>query len=208
MRERNLTAGFTLLEALVVLVITSLVSVVLVQGFGLILSARTSVENKLTDIDQSILQSNILLEPLRGIVPDYPTQPNVFDGTRTSLRALTTRPLQGRTGTPVGFKLSFDYDTNRDETHLVYQEVNAEAKIVGQWEGHRGTFSYRDRTGAWSEVWPPPTADSASQIPWLIRVEVGQGFPSTFIASLNAIHQRRPRFSDGPMAGISGTGKP
>jgi len=203
MHDRNTTAGFTLLEALVVLVITSLVSVVLVQGFGLVLSARTSVENKLTDVDQAILQNNILLEPLRGIVPDYPNQPNVFGGAETELRGLTTRPLQGRTGTPVGFKLTFDYDSSRDETRLTYQEVNAEAKVVGRWEGHRGTFAYRDRTGPWSEVWPPPTADS-SQTPWLIRVEVGTGFPSTFIASLNTTHQRRPRFADGPMGAISG----
>ncbi len=207
MRGRNLSAGFTLVEALVVLVITSLVSVVLVQGFGLILSARTSFENKLVAVDQAILQSNILLEPLRGIVPDYPDRSNVFAGTDTGLRALTTRPLQGRTGTPVGFNLSFDFDVSRNETRLIYQEVNAAAKIVGQWEGRRGTFAYRDKTGDWSEVWPPPSADSFSQIPWLIRVEVGEGFPSTFIASLNSGHQRRPRFSDGPMAAISG-GKP
>jgi len=208
MRAKNRTAGFTLLEALVVLVITSLVSVVLVQGFGLILSARTSVETKLVDIDQAILQNNILLEPLRGIVPDYLNQPNVFAGTATTLQALTTRPLQGRTGTPVGFKFSFNYDTSRNETQLIYQEVNAEPKIVGRWEGRGGTFSYRDQTGAWAEVWPPPTADSFTQTPWLIRVEVGEGFPSTFIASINTTHQRRPRFSDGPMAIATGRRQP
>src|SRR5262245_35439863 len=104
MSRTHQAAGFTLLEALVVMVITSLVSVVLVQGFGLILSARASVETKLVDVDHAILQNNILLEPLRGIVPDYPNQPNVFAGSATTLQALTTRPLQGRTGTPVGFK--------------------------------------------------------------------------------------------------------
>ncbi len=203
MRAPSSTAGFTLLEALVVLVITSLISVVLIQGFGLILSARTSVENKLVDLDQAVLQNNLLLEPLRGIIPDYPERPSVFAGTQRSLQGLTIRPLRGRTGTPVGIKLSLDYDSGRNETTLTYQETNTDPKIVGRWEGSRGAFSYRDRTGEWNDVWPPPTAEDPPQIPWLIRVEVGDGFPSTFIANLDASHQRRARFSDGPGSGIT-----
>src|SRR5690606_26722337 len=72
--------GFTLLEALVVLVLTSLVSMVLVQGFGLLLGARASVQDKLVGIDEAVLEQSLFLEPLRGVVPDYPDRPHVFAG--------------------------------------------------------------------------------------------------------------------------------
>src|SRR3954471_16161054 len=103
------SSGFTLLETLVVLVITSLISVVLVQGFGLILAARTSVQTKLVDVDQAVLQRNLFLEPLRGILPDYPNRPHIFVGESRKLSGLTVRPLQERFGGPVAFTMSMEY---------------------------------------------------------------------------------------------------
>jgi hypothetical protein len=197
--KRKYTAGFTLLEALVVLIITSLVSVVLIQGFGLVLSARTSAQNKLVAVDEAVLEQNLFLEPLRGILPDFPEKPNVFGGDAQRLHGITTRPLQGRTGTPVRFSLSMDYNTGSNMTSLIYAEEGMPPLRLGSWEGGKGAFSYRDRSGPWTDVWPPPGSPDAVQTPWLIRIEKGSGFPENLVASISGPHQRRLRFMDTPM---------
>ncbi len=189
------TRGFTLLETLVVLVITSLVSVVLVQGFGLILAARTSVQTKLVDLDRLVLERNLFLEPLRGILPDYPERPHVFVGEARQLHGLTARALEERLGAVVPFTLSMEFDAGKDRTSLIYQEESAEPRTLGSWEGDVGAFSYRDRVGDWQDSWHPDPAVT-SQTPWLIKLDLGTGFPSSLIASVAGPHQRRPRLQD------------
>ena len=64
-RDQNPTArGFTLLEVLVVLVITALVSVVLMQGMGLVLGLRDNLGDKLLELDQLSLERNRIILPL------------------------------------------------------------------------------------------------------------------------------------------------
>jgi prepilin-type N-terminal cleavage/methylation domain-containing protein len=198
MECRPQSRGFTLLEALVVLVITSLVSVVLVQGFGLLLSARTSVQDKLVEVDEAVIEQSLFLEPLRGVVPDYPDRPHIFAGEAKRLHGMTTRPLQGRTGTPVPFTLTISYDSPSNLSTLTYQEDNTPPLPLGSWQGETGAFAYRDIQGAWRETWPPENDPRAPQTPWLIRLERGTGFPKNMIASVNGTHRRPLRFRDTP----------
>ncbi len=188
--------GFTLMEVLVVLVITALISVVLIQGFALILGARNSVQSKIVGLEQIVLQQNIFMEPLKGVLPDYPDRPHIFRGETKMVRGLTVRPLQSRFGSPVGFSLTMNYDQARDETELVYQESGFAPQTLGRWEGSDGAFQYRDRDGAWLESWPPHP--DTPQTPWLIRLDTGEDFPSSFVVSVNGPHQRVFRMQDLP----------
>lgn len=198
MKQGNGVRGFTLLEALVVLMITGLISMVLVQGLGLFLSTRTSVQEKLTEIDDAVLQQSLFLEPLRGLVPDYPERPHTFVGEPQRLHGITVRPLQARTGTPVPFTLTITYESGRDRSVLTYQEDKTEPTVLGEWEGDTGVFSYRNLTGPWHEAWPPPDDPAAPQTPWLIRIEKGTGFPANMVASVGGTHRRPTRFKDTP----------
>lgn len=198
MRRRSSQRGFTLLEALVVLMITALVSVVLVQGFGLLLGARTTVQDKLVSVNEAVLEQSLFLEPLRGIVPDYPERPHVFVGEAERLHGITIRPLQARTGTPVPFTLTISYDAKADRMALTYQEDNASPLVVGTWAGRKGSFAYRDLTGDWSTAWPPENNPEAPQTPWLVRLEKGTGFPANMVASVGGTHRRPLRFRDTP----------
>lgn len=193
--------GFTLLEALVVLVITGLVSVVLVQGFGLLLGARTSVQDKIVAVDQAMIEQNLFLEPLRGVVPDYFERPHVFSGEEKRLRGLTSRPLQARTGTPVPFTFTIAYDASSNRTALIYQEEKTEPLTLGSWEGKTGAFAYRNLSGPWLETWPPENDPTAPQTPWLIRIERGTGLPKNMVASVGGTHRRALRFRDTPFGG-------
>ena len=195
--------GFTLLEALVVLVITGLVSVVLVQGVGLLLATRTSVQEALVGIDVAVIEQNLFLEPLRGIVPDYSEREHIFAGEAKRLRGLTTRPLQARSGTPVPFTLTINYDAGNNLSTLAYQEDNTPALPLGSWQGETGAFAYRDMTGPWLEAWPPENNPRAPQTPWLVKIERGIGFPKNMIASVNGTHRRPLRFRDTPFGADS-----
>ncbi len=192
--EKPITRGFTLLEVLVVLVITSLISVVLIQGFALILGARNSVQNKIVGLEQVILKKSIFLEPLRGVLPDYPNRPNIFHGETQAVRGLTIRPLQSRLGTPVGFSMSLAYDSRRDETELIYQEQGFASQAIGRWDGSGGAFRYRDQRGPWLDAWPPNA--EVSQTPWLIQLDMGTGFPSSLVVAIDGPHQRVLRIED------------
>ncbi len=190
--------GFTLLEALVVLMITAMVAVVLVQGFGLLLGTRTAVQDKLVAVNEAVLEQSLFLEPIRGIVPDYPERPHIFVGEPERLHGITVRPLQARTGTPVPFTLTLSYDPRTDRTSLTYQEENTPPLVVGGWAGRKGAFAYRDLTGNWLEAWPPKNSLDAPQTPWLIRLEKGSGFPTNMVASVGGTHRRALRFRDTP----------
>ena len=195
--------GFTLFEVIVVLVITGLISVVLIQGLGLVLSARATFAGKIIDLDQAVLHRNLVLEPLRGVVPDYPERPNVFAGTAQRVHALTVRPLEERTGTPTGFTLSLDYDSGRGETVATYQEDGRDPVELLSWKGKSGAFSYHDRSGAWTDIWP---ADGApSQTPWIIRLETGTADTPTLVASVAGSHRRQLRMQD--TIGVQSGGK-
>lgn len=198
MSELHAQRGFTLLEALVVLMITAMVAVVLVQGFGLLLGTRTAVQDKLVAVNEAVLEQSLFLEPLRGIVPDYPERPHIFAGEAERLRGITVRPLQARTGTPVPFTLTISHDARTDRTSLIYQEENTEPLVVGGWAGNRGSFAYKDLTGDWLAAWPPKDSRDAPQTPWLIRLEKGSGFPTNMIASVAGTHRRALRFRDTP----------
>jgi hypothetical protein len=178
--------------------ITGLVSVVLVQGFGLLLGTRTGVQEKLVAVDQAVIEQSLFLEPLRGVVPDYPDRAHMFVGEPQRLHGLTARPLQARTGTPVPFTLTIDYDATADLSTLTYQEVMTEPLVVGTWPGRTGAFAYRDLSGPWHEAWPPPERPEAPQTPWLIRIERGAGFPKNMVASVAGAHTRPLRFRDTP----------
>ena len=208
-RER----GFTLLEVIVVLVISSMIAAVLMQGLSLILTVRTTLAQKIFGLEKAVLQRNLFLEPLRGLVPDYPEKPDVFVGNERRLHGLTVRPIQNRPGAPVGVDLYMVYDADKEQTVLMYQERGRAAIALGSWPGNSGSFSYRDRTGEWLPSWPPQrqtqedvpgqfaSLDRPPQTPYLVRVVMGIGFPPVLIADVVGAHTRITRMKDTPMGG-------
>jgi general secretion pathway protein J len=194
------TSGFTLLEVLVVLVITGLISVVLIQGLGLVLGVRSSVAGKILDIDRVVLHRNLVLEPLRGIVPDYPDKSYIFSGNTRELHALTVRPLRERFGTPTGMDLTLKYEGDRNETLVMYREDGQEEAIeLMSWPGNSGAFTFRDRSGNWLERWPIIGEEGPSaQTPWQIRLDTGTQQAATIIAAIAGSHRRTLRIQDFP----------
>lgn len=193
----TLCKGFTLFEVLVVLVITGLMGAVLMQGFSIVLGTRLRVNDTITNLQETILNKNIPLDPLRGLLPDYTSNPNQFSGQGRALSGQTLRPLLSPHGAPTPFKMTMDFDAGRNTTTLVYEEPGRGKVSIAQWPGANQSFKYRDIEGVWQPVWPPPA--TVSQTPWLILIDTGPT-DAPLIAAIFGPHDRIQRLQDSPFA--------
>lgn len=198
-QHRVTAGGFTLFEMLVVLVITGLMGAVLMQGFGIILATRMSVSNTISNLQQVVLSQNIIVDPLRGVLPDYENNPNQFRGRSRNLSGQTLRPLLSRSGAPTPFKMTLDYDPSSGDTTLVYEEPGRPKSELARWAGINAEFKYRDITGVWASNWPPPAG--TPQTPWLIWIDIGPSL-APLIASVDGPHTRVTRAEDLPFMNL------
>jgi len=187
-------AGFTLFEMIVVMVITSLMGAVLMQGFGLILATRLSVTNAISNLQEVIIAHNIPIDPLRGLLPDYRSGPGEFRGQARSLRGQTLRPLLSAQGAPTPFTMTLESVSG--ETALLYEEPGRPKVELARWPGQNQSFKYRDQAGPWEMTWPQP--NSTSQTPWTIWIDVGPSL-APLIASVAGPHSRVMRIQDSPI---------
>ena len=189
--------GFTLLEVIVVLLISSLITTILFQGLSVVLDTRFRVMNALTRIEVLGLQSSIMTTPLRGIFPDHPDEPGVFSGNARRLQGLTLTPLQGISGAPTTFAMELNYDIGADMTVLTYLESGHDATELARWQGNQGNFFYRGWSGDWLTSWPP-RVNSPPQVPRSIRLDTGMEQQPVKVVRIMAPHNRPSRFKDTP----------
>lgn len=194
---RKGSAGFTLLEVIVVLVITSLVTTILMQGLSVVLGTKLRFSSVLSGIEERGLQHSIITSPLRGLIPDYDDGNRRFNGDSKRIRGLTLYPLQGISGAPTSFTLSIDYNSSENATEMTYLERGYDALRLVQWPGNTGEFSYRGREGQWVKNWPP-AGDDFLQAPRTIRIETGLEQSYLFVHVMGP--ETRPfRVQDSPL---------
>ncbi len=199
-QRRSTTKGFTLFEMIVVFVITGLMSAVVMQGFSIVLASRLSVSNAIENLRQVVLGQNIPIDPLRGLLPDYNNNPNKFRGQARTLTGQTMRPLLSPPGAPTPFTMTMEYEAGTNLTTLMYQETGRPKTALAQWPGNGQSFKYRDLTGPWESVWPPPA--STSQTPWMVWIDIGPTF-APLVAAVGGSHDRVTRLEDMPMFGTT-----
>ena len=188
--------GFTLLEVIVVLMISGLISVILMQGLSIVLATRLRVSDALSDLDKKGVQTSILATPLRGLLPDYLDGPDVFFGDNRRLKGLTLSPLQGTEGAPTGFGMLLEFDGMENATTLTYLEHGYDPVELARWHGNVGEFTYLGLKGDWKERWPPP-GDEFKQAPRTIRLVTGLQ-ETAFVVRIMGPHDRVGRVQDGP----------
>ena len=192
--------GFTLFEMIVVIVITGLMGAVLMQGFSIVLATRLSVTSTIADLQTIVINQNIPVDPLRGILPDYRNNPNQFKGQARTMSGQTLRPLLSPGGAPTPFKMSLDYEAGSNQTVLTYEEPGLAKTELARWPGSGQSFKYRDISGDWQASWPPQA--STSQTPWLIWIDTGSDVANMtpLIAAVSGPHDRVTRLEDSPFA--------
>ncbi len=120
-------AGFTLLEVLVVLVITSMLSLLLMDGVGQVLQIEQRMGERTRVFRTTQLQQHWVRQLIAGARAsrDHP-----FELSPTSLRGLTLSPLASGGGVPTPFELSL---INLGEvTELRYREGEGDAYTLMQ----------------------------------------------------------------------------
>ncbi|MGE5093854.1 MAG: type II secretion system protein J [Betaproteobacteria bacterium] len=193
---RRIARGFTLLEMLVVLVITSLVSSVLMGGLQHVLWLQDSFGAEAFDAQQGAMQTAWFRQTLNAVVPDRDKAPHAFRGESRECGGLTIAPLDLPEGTlaPFAWRLKFDAASGR--TQLLYGTGDDAPEILS-WPGNSGAFEYVDANGEAHDTWPPflgqwPQLPSevrlrrSADAPLLIAVPKGPLTPPTRLHDVEA----------------------
>ena len=185
--------GFTLMEMLVVLVITSLAAGLLMQASTQVLGLQARLNAQLDGLRGPALGADWLRQVVQGLQPDYSDGAHRFAGTARGFAGLTTNPLSGGYGGLEPFVLVLEYDAATDSTALRYapgagpgvvaarmadalpaQGAGA-APVLMRWPGSAPRWRYWDDKGEPHEDWPPAQPGRWHPVPSRITLEAVQG---------------------------------
>lgn len=172
---RRPARGFTLLEMLVVLVITSLVTSVLMGGLQHVLWLQERFGAEAFDAQQGAMQSAWFRQTLNAMMPDRDKGPHAFRGESRECEGLTIAPLDLPEGTLAPFAWRLKFDATSARTQLLYGTADDAPEILS-WPGNAGAFEYVDANGEAHEAWPP-FLGRWPQLPSEIRLHRGADTP-------------------------------
>jgi prepilin-type N-terminal cleavage/methylation domain-containing protein len=166
--------GFTLLEMLVVLLITSLIFVLLMEALNQVFHMQTRLETRNEGSIDEELAAVWLRDAVAGLQPDQRLAPHVFRGDAHRIEGITTNPVSAqRGGVPTVISLSIESDRLKGESFLRYEDGETRVTLLSKPIDDM-RFRYLGDGGDAFDDWPPHFAD-APQIPRLILVEWGRG---------------------------------
>jgi len=175
--------GFTLVEMLVVLILTGLITGILFQALNQVFHLQTQAGGEMDRLRQQAMLSDWFRQVIQGVQPDYEDGKNKFKASSRRITALTTGPLSGAQGSLAPFTLGLEFDNRRGETLLRYGEGD-DATVLMAWPGDSGQFVFLDANNAEHGEWPPPMAKQPSAVPAAVRLEGRRdGQPWTLLAS-------------------------
>jgi prepilin-type N-terminal cleavage/methylation domain-containing protein len=142
--------GFSLLEALVTLVIVSLVATVLMQSLLYAMGLRERVLRVDREGRTGVLHERWFRDSVAAAVADRPDGASPFVGDAASVRFLSQSPLDGVGARPVAWRLEDDV---RGLKALVYAQAGDEWTVLSSTLSE-GRFEYLDTRGEWHTAWP------------------------------------------------------
>ena len=221
---RGAQRGFTLVEMLVVLVLTSLAAGLLMEASTHVLGLQQRLNGQLERLRGPALSADWLRQVVQGLQPDYHDGAHRFTGTARGFAGLTTNALSGAYGGLEPFAVVLQHDAATDTSTLRYAPgANAGAVaermadalapegsvVLLRWPGNAQRLRYWDDKGEPHEAWPPPQGQWRP-LPSAITLEGdgngdsdGAGAPWLVVATHQGPlwPQLRPRDVMGGMAG-------
>jgi prepilin-type N-terminal cleavage/methylation domain-containing protein len=189
------SSGFTLLEILVVLTLTALITGILLQGIQQVFFLQRHFDVEFFQTQQGFMRISWLRGSINGLVPDYDDGPNKFKGTDSRLHGLTTMPMDAPDGGLQGFDLHIAFDPGSGESGLYYGDVVKDQRIL-TWKSAEGKFVYLDAQGGRHNEWPP-FLGIWPQLPAAIIIEAGGGNSRiSFVAVPKGLAKPSPRQAD------------
>lgn len=179
-------SGFTIIEALVVLMIVGFATAVLTDSLARVFDLRTRLASYLDAAASSRMTLNWLRRSVSGLIPDFVDGTTRFRGTATEFSGISLTGPGADPGIPQRVAWRLVPDQAIRGVRLEVQLAETPWVVVSAWPERTGRFSYDGGDGQWVEEWPPAlAAPTAPQIPRFIRVVVGTGADSwsTLLAS-------------------------
>lgn len=162
--SRRHIRGFTLLEALVTLVIVSLIVAVLMQALSQALVMRTSLIRYQRETREAALQEMWFRDTVAGAVADLSDAYGPFRGTTTGLSVPTLAPLS-----PGGLvRAAWRLDPVRGGSALVYDDPRVGDIVVFPGPLREAAFHYLDRDDEWKREWK--AAADGDALPRAVRL--------------------------------------
>lgn len=158
------TRGFTLVEVLVVLVITALVSTMLFQALAQIYRLQGRFGEQLSQSRLGAMRADWYRQVLQGLQTDYPDGKQRFTGGSQRLEGLSATALLEGGGAPQWLTLEVAPAAGGG-SELRYTAGTRQVQLL-QWSGTgRSGFAYLDDTGTEHADWPPQAAGKWPQVP-------------------------------------------
>ena len=154
--------GFTLLEAIVTLVIVSMLVTVLMQALGQAMSLRTRLLRFDGENRTAALQDSWFRESVGGVQRDVEPAPDAVLGTHDWLEFVTPAPLAA-----TGFS-NVRWWLDGGQLHYADRQVNDVVIVPGPLQD--AGFTYLDESGAWVQQWP---WSQHKRMPRMIRFSAG-----------------------------------
>lgn len=158
--------GFTLLEALVTLVLVALIATLLMQSLLHAMTVRERLLSVQAHARVAALQELWVREALAGALPDLSSGYGVFVGTPERIEFVTSAPLSGETLS----RATLSLERAGTGAHLDYSDAGMDSIRVIEHPLRAASFAYADATGAWHGSWPP-TGRNPEHLPRAVRLE-------------------------------------
>jgi general secretion pathway protein J len=168
------SAGFTLIEVLVVLVLTALITGILLLAFERVLDIRVRLAAFLEGTDVPTLIAGWFRGSVDGLLPDAKDGADQFSGTARRFAGLSVAPIAGMAGVPTRISWELAFEPERGRTYLRYRSGDDQPMTVASWPGDLGSLRYCAPDLSCYDSWPPPLP-AAAQLPSLIRLNAVRG---------------------------------
>ena len=171
MRLRRDAGGFTLMEVLVVLVITAMISGLLMQALAQVYGLEQRLGLQLQRSQGDAVQEDWFRQIVQQLQPDTPDGPGRLRGDARGFASLGLDPLADNPGIPRQMVLSLRTQGRMTELRLNHA---GEDVVLARWEGlSDASFSYQDAKGASHDAWPPPLGPWPT-LPVMIQLNLRQ----------------------------------
>lgn len=182
--------GFTLMEALVTLIVISTVSALVWHAL-----AQTARVERMLDAGALEPQGDALRllwarRAIESLVPLAEGDANRFVGTASKLSGLASEAPGWPTSPAAAFELELVHNTVAGRSELVLRlEGDRDnpprvAISLAQWAGPPGSMQYLGHDGSWSDRWPQETVSGTPRVlPLAIGIATGSDPPLVVVAT-------------------------
>lgn len=199
--------GFTLLEMLVVLVLTALVVGIVFEGLGRVADLRVRLARHLDGALDETIVGSWFRASVAALQTDLEGAPGAFRGGPQEMSGLTLKPIELPAGAPTAFAWRLVTETASGTVRLGYRGADGTWREIAAWPGTGARFLYAGPDGEWRNEWPPPLSGGAPlgqvvsrqrpQLPRFVRLDGGTG-PETrsTVATILGTAQPKQGLSD------------